>query len=397
MRLATLLVACLATAALSTRADAKIDFAADIQPIFDAHCTKCHGAKKGAARIRLHDGPALAESKKAHDDLFVAEKPSDSELYERLILPADSKKLMPKGGDPLPEKDIEKIKQWIAEGATFTVAAAAAGTVENEMPAKQAEPEPLPKRPQLEPASPEAIAAVEALGALVMPLYSGSAELRVSFPSSRDSATDETVAALVPLAGQLVDLDLSGTKITDASAKSLAKLVNLDTLHLERTSIGDKTIAAIAPMTYLRYLNLHTTKVTDAALKSLELSSSLRKLYLWKTDVSYEAAKALEAAKPGLDANLGWDHPGVVRERLITEMKRLEESKPKRDEAIKAAEKELEAAKAEKKSADERETALQKELEALDNPQPAEEEAAGGDAVAKPAKEKPADDNPSNN
>lgn len=393
MRLANLLLAA-GTATLfgfAASSQAAVDYTKDIQPIFDAHCAKCHGKDKGLARIRLHEPAAVTESQGHHDDLLVAGKAEESELYERLVLPADDKKLMPKGGDPLPKEDIDKIKQWIAEGAKFEVTADAGapaadeGADEGEAEAKmeeEAAAEPKPERPELQAAAPEAIAEVEKLGALVMPLYAGSVELRVSFPSSRDKVTDETVAALVPLAGQLVDLDLSGTQVTDASAESLSKFIYLDTLHLERTDVGDASVQAVAPLVYLQYLNLHSTKVTDQGIKSLEQAKSLEKIYLWKTEVSYDAAKALEKSLPGSEVNLGWDHPGVVRERLTSELKQVEQERAEQEKAVAEAKKALETAQAEQKSASEREAELKKQLEALDKPAEAE----------KPADDKPADE-----
>ncbi len=379
-----LMLTLFSAAASTSRGETSVDYAKDVEPILKANCFGCHGEEKGLGRLRLHSVTAVQESLGVHDDLLAAGKPDESELYTRLVLPADSKKLMPKGADPLPEGDIATIKKWIAEGAVFEVAAdAPAGEVMKQEPTPKKE---LPKRPELEPAAPDAIAAVEKTGALVIPLYAGSTELRVSFPSSRDEVTDETVASLVPLAGQLVELDLSGTKITDAAAGSLKQLTNLDSLHLEKTEIGDTTVAALAGMQYLNYLNLHSTKVTDAALSSLTPLPSLEKLYLWQTAVSYDAAKALEKASPGIEVNLGWDHPGVVRERLNAELVKVEANATESAAAVTEAEKALAAAKAEQAATTERAAEIKKELEALD--QPAEEKPA---APADEAKQKPAD------
>ena len=360
-----------------------VDYAKDVEPILKAKCFGCHGEEKGLGRLRLHTPDAIKEAMGVHDDLLLAGKPDESEFYGRLVLPADNKKRMPKGGDPLPEADIATIKKWIEEGATFTVAADAASKEMTDEPPVEAKP--VPKRPELEPASPEAIAAVEGTGALVIPLYSGSNELRVSFPSARDQVTDETVAKIVPLAGQLVELDLSATKVTDACATSLAKLTNLDTLHLEKTEVGDAAVASLTGLQYLHYLNLHSTKVTDAALESLKPIVSLRKLYLWQTAVSYDAAKSLEKHTPGLVANLGWDHPGVVRERLNKELARVESKRAEADAAVKEAEKALSEAKADQKTSTDRAAEIKKQLEELDKP--AEEPAA-------PAEEAPAEDAP---
>lgn len=374
MRSLPLLFASLAISSFASPSLA-VDFATEIAPIFAAHCAGCHGEEKGLGRLRLHSPEAIEQGMKDHSDLLVAKEPDKSELYERLVLPKDSAKRMPKGADPLSEKDIELIKQWIAEGGQFTTADAPAIEAKMEEPAK--EKKETPERPKLEPASPETIKAVEATGALVIPLYSGSNELRVSFPSSREQVTDETVAVLGPLAGQIVELDLSGTKITDASAESLKQLVNLDTLHLEKTTVGDAVVSALVDMPYLAYLNLHSTKVTDASLESLKSVPSLERLYLWQTTASYEAAKGLEKHTPGLEVNLGWDHPGVVRERLTEELARVETDNAAAAKALEEAKKAMEAAEAEQKSTADRVGEIKKQLEALDKPakeeKPAEE------------------------
>lgn len=365
MRSLPVLFASLALASTASTSLA-VDFNTEIAPIFAAHCAGCHGADKGLGRLRLHSPEAIEQGMKDHSDLLIAKDPDKSELYARLVLPKDDSKRMPKGADPLSEKDVNLIKQWIAEGGTLITAdaPAAEAPMEETAPAKKD----VPERPKLEAASPEAMKAVEATGALVIPLYSGSNELRVSFPSSREQVTDETVAALVPLAGQIVELDLSGTKITDGCGESLKQLKNLDTLHLEKTGVGDATVLSLTEMPYLVYLNLHSTKVTDASLEALKSVPSLGKLYLWQTAASYEAAKALEKHTPGLEVNLGWDHPGVVRERLTEELTRVEAENAAAATALEEAKKAMEAAEATQKASAERVGEIKKQLEELNKP-----------------------------
>ena len=52
-------------------------------------------------------------------ELITAGKPEESELYKRLTLPADDKKRMPKGGEPLAKDKIDLIGRWIKEGAVL--------------------------------------------------------------------------------------------------------------------------------------------------------------------------------------------------------------------------------------------------------------------------------------
>src|SRR5262245_4449995 len=100
-RQALILAACfsllLGTAA---RADEKVDFDKQILPIFVAHCAKCHGESKDAGKMRLNTAANVQEKWNVVKDLFVAGDPEKSKLYQRLVLPTDSPKRMPKGADP---------------------------------------------------------------------------------------------------------------------------------------------------------------------------------------------------------------------------------------------------------------------------------------------------------
>ena len=105
----------LAALAIGSRAHAAdpIDFAARIQPIFAARCVGCHGAEQQMGKLRLDAADQIAAFGEK-DELLVAAKPEESELFRRITLPADDKKRMPKGGDPLTAEEIELIRQWIA-------------------------------------------------------------------------------------------------------------------------------------------------------------------------------------------------------------------------------------------------------------------------------------------
>lgn len=371
MRTLTAVFGCFACLTLSSlapvvSAQEGVDFEKDIRPIFAESCASCHGEEKGFGRLRLHTPEAITEAMGVHNDLVMKDNVDGSELYARLVLPKDSPKRMPKGADPLSEEKIALIKKWIEQGAPLSGSGETMPPAVD--PAAPAKPQAPAVKPTVEPASAEAITAVEKLGALVMPLYAKSPELRISFPSNADQVTDEVVAQLEPLASQTVELNLGGAKITDASAESLAKFQRLERLHLEKTEVGDKVVMAIASLPYLEYLNLHSSKVTDAALLHLASSPNLKKLFVWQTKVSYEAAKALEKAKNDVSVNLGWDHPGVVRERLTQELEQVEARRAEAEKAATEAKKSLETAEATHKEAAERAAAIKKELEALDQP-----------------------------
>lgn len=367
MRIVTLCsVLALATLAspqgASTASAEKIDFAKQVLPIFEARCTGCHGEKKGAAGIRVHSEQAIKEIKDEH--FLVAGDPDKSELYERIALPADHKKRMPKGGKPLDAEQIEIIKSWITEGAMFTSAKAA--PAEEPKPMKKEEPKAKEKPPAA--ASEEAIKKLDEAGASVVPLYSGSTLLSIGFPSGAADVKDDTVDLIVAVAPNVAWLDLGGTGITDAGATKLAGMKNLERLHLEQTAVTDAAISPLVGLPKLIYLNLYGTNVTDKTVEALAKAPKLQKLYLWQTAVSYDAAKKLEGSKEGMLVNLGWDHPGVVKERLTNELKKTAERKAEAEKEAKALEKKLADAKKQLESNTAREKEIQAELEALNKP-----------------------------
>ncbi len=97
---------------------AKVDFARDIQPILQTHCTGCHGATKQMAQLRL-------DNKRLAARVIVPGQSGPSRLFKRLTVDDSQhgEPRMPKGGAPLKPAQIELIKRWIDEGADWPDAA----------------------------------------------------------------------------------------------------------------------------------------------------------------------------------------------------------------------------------------------------------------------------------
>ena len=394
-----LVAACLFSTAAVARAQEKIDFVAQVQPILVAHCSKCHGEEKASSKLRLHTADAIGAFEKK-DKLLVAGKPDESELYKRITLPAEDKQRMPKGADPLPEAELTLIKQWIEQGAVLAAVAAAAApapapdaaalAAEEAAKAAKAAEEALKAADEAElakvgAATPEALKAITDAGATVMPLFGESPLLQVSFARAESPASDAALATLAGAADQIVWLDLSGAQASAAGWAELAKLKNLNRLHLEKSTIDDAGLAHLSALPRLEYVNLYGTSITDAGLEPLKPMKRLRKLYLWQTKVGYDPAMGLQAATPGLEVNLGWDHPGVVKVRLTKELETAK--KTVEETTAKAAEvqKQLEAANAEKAAADAKLAEIDKQLKALEPPAAAAAPAADPAAAAPPA------------
>ncbi|PYR58717.1 MAG: hypothetical protein DMF85_09840 [Acidobacteria bacterium] len=103
-------------------AGASIDFARDIQPIFQKNCYECHDARKNRAQLRLD--VRAAAMKGGEDGPVIIPGNSEHSLLVRRLLGLDGDDRMPKNGDPLPAGQIALIRAWIDAGAPWSEEAA---------------------------------------------------------------------------------------------------------------------------------------------------------------------------------------------------------------------------------------------------------------------------------
>jgi hypothetical protein len=362
-RTLTMLVALSWCAGIATGAG-PIDFAKQIEPLLVERCAKCHGEAKAQAKLRLDSIADIEARLKEKPQLVVAGKPDESLLYQRLTLPADNPKRMPKGGDPLAKDQLELVAQWIKQGAMLTAASAA-----KEAPAAAVEPAAIrTSLPEVATAPMGAVEKLVAAGARVTPLFGGSNLLDVSFAGRGKPADDADVALLAGIAEQVYTLNLADAKLTAAGVTPLAAMKHLNALHLERASIDDDALSHVRGLQELEYLNLYGTPITDAGLKYVSGLARLRKLYLWQTKASYDAAMAMEKTTPGLMVDLGYDHPVVARNRLTKELEDTKQQLEAAKAAVAKQEEELGRLKKDVESRAARLGEIEKELKGLAAP-----------------------------
>ena len=100
----------------SSAATAQIDYASQIQPIFNAQCVSCHGGTSG---LSMSDFATLMSSVGVQygSNLVVAGDPAASGLLDKIDgNTPDFGNIMPPGGS-VSSNDVALIRQWITEGA----------------------------------------------------------------------------------------------------------------------------------------------------------------------------------------------------------------------------------------------------------------------------------------
>ncbi len=301
-----------------------------IAPIMQAKCVGCHGEEKKKGKLQLHDYASIMKGGGEGATTVIAKNIKDSLMLVRANLPTDDDEHMPPSDEPqLTKEEVALLKWWIETGAseTATVAATkptadvegalavllAKGLPKVAAPAKVAKPKPPALTDAQKKQIAEITAKMQALNASLMPLAQDTEQLRLGVINAADKFGDKELALLDPIAAQIVWVDLARSQITDASADTLAKMTNLERLHMENTKVSDAALAKLAALQNLEYLNLYGTKTTDGGIAKLAAAKGLKKLFVWQTGVTQNGAKALEAQLPGLKVNVGLTEAEIAK------------------------------------------------------------------------------------
>lgn len=302
-----------------------------VASIMQAKCVSCHGEEKKKGKLQLHSYAAIIKGGSDGETTVIPSNSKDSLLLVRANLPTDDDEHMPPSDEPqLTKEEVAILKWWIETGASETATVASvkpSAEVEGALavllakglpkaaaaPAKEEKPKAKPLTDAEKKQVAEITAKMQALNASLMPLAQDTEQLRLGVVNAADKFGDKELALVLPIAQHLVWVDLARSQITDAAADTLAKMANLERLHLENTKVTDAGIAKLGALPALEYLNLYGTKTTDGGIAKLSTAKGLKKLFVWQTAVTQNGAKALEAQVPGLKVNVGLTEAEIAK------------------------------------------------------------------------------------
>ncbi len=89
---------------------------AQIAPILEARCVRCHGPDKAKAGLRLDSHAAILVGGRG-GAVVVPGKPDESSLLVLAAKPADDEERMPPKGDPMTADELALVRTWIQAGA----------------------------------------------------------------------------------------------------------------------------------------------------------------------------------------------------------------------------------------------------------------------------------------
>jgi hypothetical protein len=99
----------------------KIEFNRDIRPVLSDNCYTCHGPAKSTRKANLRfDSEESAKEDRGGYRAIAAGMPAESELLKRVTSADNSKRMPPPSTNKkLSQRQIELLRQWIAEGAVW--------------------------------------------------------------------------------------------------------------------------------------------------------------------------------------------------------------------------------------------------------------------------------------
>ena len=290
-----------------------------IQPLLEEKCYACHSSKKQKGQLRL-DAIDLFQKGGKHGEVLVAGDPEESELFKRITLSVEEKEHMPPRKEPqLTSNEIELIRWWITEGASFDkkvkefahhkeltmyLKTLASGNVHKSW---------VPDK-EVGAADQLVIKELSSSGVAVATVAANSNYLAVSF-AGKKKIEQRDLELLKALSNQIIELNLSWTSVSDDELILISKLNEVRRLHIDHTGITDLGITYLKFLENIFYLNLVETKVSDEGLKSLTEIKSLKELYLFNTNITKEGLSNLN---PQIKADTGrYQLPSLATDTLI--------------------------------------------------------------------------------
>lgn len=112
----------------------EVSYYRHIRPIIQLHCQGCHQPAKAQGDYVMTGYGDMLKTGEGKEPNLVPRHPEKSALIKQITIQDGKPPLMPKGKDPLAERDVNLIKKWIAQGAKDDTPASARQVVDLEHP-----------------------------------------------------------------------------------------------------------------------------------------------------------------------------------------------------------------------------------------------------------------------
>ncbi len=304
-------------------------YQAEIVPILKTNCYNCHSAAKQKEGLRL-DTESFIKKGSKNSLVLITGDPLNSLLYSSLVLSIDDEKHMPpKGKHQLTQNEIQSIRKWIQNGASFKTRVDTIYVKNRLANHLSSQVEPLTKEkkynntfkqipnnqpalihsPEISAKNPDTLSKIvlnlfQQKNIILTPINKESNYLMANFVNAVPF-DKSNLLLLKQIKQQLVALKLSNLPIKDEDIKIIAGLYNIKKLQLENTAITNLSLEYLQQLPQLQTLNLYGTNITDDGLYKLTQCKNLSVLYLWRTNITEQGITKFKMIKPAVKIEIG--------------------------------------------------------------------------------------------
>tara|TARA_A100001015_G_scaffold105941_1_gene117604 strand:+ start:478 stop:1881 length:1404 start_codon:yes stop_codon:yes gene_type:complete len=230
-----------------------------IQPILNQKCVSCHNDKKTKGGLKMNNYDAIMKGGK-NGAIVMVNNSVESKMHNRMTLPMEDRYHMPpKSRIQLSREEIELIKIWIDNSASKN---ALVGDLPIPMKIISTffpdKPNGIFPETDIEPVNNIQLSNLRDRGFLVVNIFESSPFIKISCINISDF-NDKSIEQLVSVKNNIVELDLSYTKITDNVFEYIKDFKNLTVLKLDNTNVSGEKLNILSGLSNLKKISLVNT------------------------------------------------------------------------------------------------------------------------------------------
>lgn len=276
-----------------------------VLPILQAKCAGCHNADKAKGGLILTDSSSILKGGE-NGKVFIAGNALTSLMIERILMDIDNEHRMPPKGKPqLSIDEVSLLRSWIQRGGKFDVPLSAFREQDTLFQSvKAVYGFEGTEKYDFSPANEEKIAELNTPYRIINSVDHGSPALDVNF-YGKDFYTKESLSELLPIAEQIVSLNLSSMPVSKEDLQTLKKFKNLRILNLNNTQLSNEDLSQIDDLKNLKSLSLIGTQIKLDGLHKIVDLPSIRKLYVWNTAIQPKELEQIRKENPKINIDAG--------------------------------------------------------------------------------------------
>jgi uncharacterized membrane protein len=280
-----------------------------IHPVLEEKCMACHNQNHAHGGLNMSAFESMVKGGNSGAGIQKG-NPYKSLIYKRVSFPYDHPKFMPPAGVPLSYDQVATLEWWIDNGAKKQMPVILArndSKIQRLMELQYGLD--LREKTYLEtltlaPPTPEQFQSIEGEKYIWRFLNPEQSFLDLKFTKKQIETKD--LLNIQEIKKNVIWLNLTDCKLNDDHLSYLSDFPNLTRLKIQKNpSVTNKGIEALQNLENLSELNLYGTRVSNAALMTLGQMQSLKKLFLWNTRITPRAIADFKAQHPDIEVVAG--------------------------------------------------------------------------------------------